>query len=120
MTDPGIVTVRRVSSAPPINDLDTWEQSPPVLIQRLWSGQAAPPTRHANVRLCWSEDGLHARFLCEQHEPLVISNAPVADKKTLGLWDRDVCEIFLAPNPAELSVYYEFEAAPTGETMKEA
>lgn len=109
------VTASRVSSAPSVNDLDTWKQSSPVLIQRLWSGETAPATRHADVRLCWSDGGLHARFLCEQHEPLVISNAPVTDEKTLGLWDRDVCEIFVAPNPAEVSIYYEFEAAPTGE-----
>jgi hypothetical protein len=35
--------------------------------------------------------------------------------KTLGLWDRDVCEIFLAPDAAYPARYFEFEAAPTGE-----
>jgi hypothetical protein len=107
------ITAPRVLSAPPIDDFD--EKSSPVLIKSLWSGEPAPPTRHAEVRLCWSDDGLHAHFRCEQHEPLVISNAPVTNEKTLGLWDRDVCEIFVAPNPVEPSVYYEFEAAPTGE-----
>ena len=115
MNDQEIVTARRVTTAPPIDDLDTWEQSSPVMIQHLWSGDPAPPERHASVRLCWSDEGLHARFHCEQHEPLVIANTPVTDAKTLGLWDRDVCEIFVAPDPAEPSIYYEFEAAPTGE-----
>ena len=55
------------------------------------------------------------RFVCNQHEPLVISAEPKTDRKTLGLWDRDVCEIFVAPNPATRERYFEFNAAPTGE-----
>jgi hypothetical protein len=55
------------------------------------------------------------RFDCRQHEPLIVSAEPVTDKKTLGLWDRDVCEVFLAPEADKPHLYYEFEAAPTGE-----
>jgi hypothetical protein len=58
---------------------------------------------------------LHVRFVCEQKEPLIVDAEPETNKKTLGLWDRDVCEIFLAPDPKNISQYYEFEAAPTGE-----
>lgn len=35
----------------------------------------------------------------------------------MGLWDRDVCEIFLAPDPNFPENYFEFEAAPTGEWL---
>jgi hypothetical protein len=35
----------------------------------------------------------------------------------MGLWDRDVCEIFVAPTAGEVSRYYEFEVAPTGEWL---
>jgi len=67
------------------------------------------------VRICWSDEALHVRFVCNQHEPLVVSAEPKTDRKTLGLWDRDVCEIFVAPNPETPQRYFEFEAAPTGE-----
>jgi hypothetical protein len=50
-----------------------------------------------------------------QHEPLVVSPQPKTDRKTLGLWDRDVCEIYIAPNPETPWRYFEFEAAPTSE-----
>lgn len=96
-------------------DNPLWNAAEPVTIQHLWSGEPAPPERHAEVRLCWSDAGLHARFLCNQHEPLMVSSAPDTTSKTLGLWDRDVCEIFVAPDPDEPWIYYEFEAAPTGE-----
>jgi Carbohydrate family 9 binding domain-like len=115
MNDEATVIARYVSGSPSIYDVGSWDQASPVLIQHLWTGAPAPPERHAEVRLCWSGNGLHTRFLCQQHEPLVIANEPVTEKKTLGLWDRDVCEVFIAPDAANPSIYYEFEAAPTGE-----
>ncbi|HEY6046373.1 MAG TPA: carbohydrate-binding family 9-like protein, partial [Pyrinomonadaceae bacterium] len=38
-------------------------------------------------------------------------------RKTKGLWDRDVCEIFIAPDPTVVERYFELEAAPTGEWL---
>lgn len=92
-----------------------WQKCQPVTIAHLWSGAPAPVERQAEVRICWSDEALHVRFVGNQHEPLVVSAEPKMDQKTLGLWDRDVCEIFVAPNPENPSRYFEFEAAPTGE-----
>jgi len=94
---------------------DVWERCEPVTIAHLWSGAPAPVERQAEVRICWSDEALHVRFVCNQHEPLVVSAEPKTDRKTLGLWDRDVCEVFVAPDPANPERYFEFEAAPTGE-----
>ncbi len=93
----------------------SWANLQPVDIKHYWTGELAPATRHAQARLCWNFHELSVRFDCEQHEPLVTSEKPVKDKKTIGLWDRDVCEIFIAPDRKNTNVYYEFEAAPTGE-----
>jgi len=92
-----------------------WERCEAVTIAHQWSGAPAPVGRHAEARICWSDEALHVRFLCNQHEPLVVSAEPRTDRKTLGLWDRDVCEIFVAPDPRHPQRYFEFEAAPTGE-----
>jgi hypothetical protein len=35
----------------------------------------------------------------------------------MGLWDRDVCEVFVAPGSAVPEKYFEFEVAPTGEWL---
>lgn len=94
---------------------EIWQHCPPVTIAHYWSGEPAPAARHAEARVCWSDEALHVRFLAAQHEPLIVSDNPITDRKTLGLWDRDVCEIFLAPDAANPSRYFEFEAAPTGE-----
>jgi hypothetical protein len=35
----------------------------------------------------------------------------------MGLWSRDVCEMFVAPRASDPSRYFEFEVAPTGEWL---
>ena len=96
-------------------DNQIWQQCEPIAIEHYWSGEPAMPDRHAEARICWSDEALHVRFVGVQREPLIVSDNPQTEKKTLGLWDRDVCEIFLAPNAANPSHYFEFEAAPNGE-----
>jgi alpha-galactosidase len=96
-------------------DHKNWWEARPVEIARYWSGTEAPAGRHAEARILWSEQALLVRFLCHQTEPLVTSSTPQTEKKTIGLWDRDVCEIFVAPDPNVPDRYFEFEAAPTGE-----
>ena len=78
---------------------EVWQQCQPEKIIHEWSGAPAPVERHAEVLICWSDEALHVRFVGNQHEPLVVSGDPKTDRKTLGLWDRDVCEIFIAPDP---------------------
>ncbi|MEN3327956.1 MAG: hypothetical protein V7638_2763 [Acidobacteriota bacterium] len=96
-------------------DSEVWQRCEPVTIAHLWSSAPAPVERHGEARICWSAEALHVRFVCNQQEPLIVSAEPITHRKTLGLWDRDVCEIFIAPNPASPERYFEFEAAPTGE-----
>src|ERR1043165_6190767 len=94
---------------------EVWQRCEPVAIAHLWSGAAAALERHAEARICWSSEALYVRFVGNQREPLVVSADPKPDEKTLGLWDRDVCEIFVAPDAANPSRYFEFEASPVGE-----
>ena len=97
---------------------DAWDGASPVHLTRYWSGEEAPAGRHAEARIVWDDEALGARFICRQTEPLVTSRAaPPVGHKTMGLWDFDVCEIFLAPDAGRPEHYYEFEAAPTGEWL---
>lgn len=98
-------------------DHPEWIKAQPIEITHFWSGDEAPVSRHAEARILWSDKSLSVRFVCNQNEPLVVSSSPQLDKKTIGLWYRDVCEIFIAPNEAEPDRYFEFEVAPTGEWL---
>lgn len=92
-----------------------WNQGKEIIVNKYWSGEVAPRGRWLKTKILWSKTALYVRFEANQTEPLVISDAPNTRTKTLGLWDRDVCEIFVAPNRNEPRKYYEFEIAPTGE-----
>jgi alpha-galactosidase len=98
-------------------DHDEWFQAEPVLIHHYWSGEVAPTNRHAQARIIWNDEALCVRFDCRQEEPLIVHAAPRTDRKTIGLWERDVSELFLAPDANRPDHYYEFEAAPTGEWL---
>ena len=111
------LVISRYVTEPLGSDLqnELWGSCPAVQISHYWSGEPAPASRFAEVRLCWNDKALMVRFVGEQQEPLNISEKPIVDRKTLGIWDRDVCEIFLAPDYDYPEKYFEFEAAPSGE-----
>ena len=113
------IEARRVVTGPGMTDFDhvAWDKARPVRLTCYWSGVEAPTGRHAEARLLWNDEALSARFICRQSEPLVVSPSPVVGHKTLGLWERDVCEIFVAPDESAPERYFEFEAAPTGEWL---
>jgi len=116
---PEMIRVRHVGIDLTAKDLShaEWNNVQPVRIDRYWSGEAAPTDRHAEARILWSSKALHIRFICNQGEPIVVSKTPQFLHKTMSLWDRDVCEIFIAPDPNVVERYFEFEAAPSGEWL---
>jgi len=101
----------------PITNLDdkSWKEANEVGMGNYWSGEPAPTGRHFKARLLWSDAALYVRFEAVQTEPLVIAEKPDLTRKTMNLWDRDVCEIFIAPERTTPNRYFEFEVAPTGE-----
>ena len=94
-----------------------WDAAESVSLTKYWSGAPAPDSRTARARLLWTKTGLLVRFDGEQHEPFVISHNPQTEVEAANLWERDVCEIFLAPDPKTPEKYFEFEVAPTGEWL---
>lgn len=111
------LSVRRVVADFAVSELENprWRNAEPVTVGRYWSGSPAPAGRHFETRLLWSENALYVRFEAAQSEPLIVSEKPNVFAKALGLWDRDVCEIFIAPDAKEPRKYFEFEIAPNGE-----
>jgi hypothetical protein len=114
-----LIEARRVRAPLAASELEhpAWESADVAPITRYWSGEDAPLERHAEARLIWSDDALCVRFICRQAEPLVVSSDPQVSRKTIGLWDYDVCELFIAPDSSQPRRYFEFEAAPTGEWL---
>ena len=114
-----VIEAFQLGSDPSVADLDqgAWKEASPVYLTRYWSGDEAPVGRQGEARVVWSDSALHIRFVCRQSEPLVTSATPQTEVKTMGLWERDVCELFIAPDAPRPERYFEFEAAPTGEWL---
>lgn len=96
-------------------DNKAWKSASETSIDKYWSGEKAPDGRHFKAKLLWSDSAIYVRFEANQTEQLIVSEKANLTGKTRGLWDRDVCEIFLAPNTKDFRHYFEFEIAPNGE-----
>jgi len=94
-----------------------WQRARPVALTRNWAGEPAVLGRQGEARILWSDAALHIHFIGNQVEPPVVNANPQTEKKSIGLWERDVCEIFIAQNANEPERYFEFEVAPTGEWL---
>lgn len=117
MTDPRL-TINFTEDEPELTDLlETGPWGEVVTIDKYWSGEAAPDGRHFSARLLWSKQAFIIRFDAASDEALVISSDPDTTSKVIGLWDNDVCEVFVAPDRNEPRRYFEFEVAPTGEWL---
>jgi hypothetical protein len=113
----GKIKIARAENDFSVSEFDNnfWRCAQTVSIEKYWSGENAPIGRHFKAKLLWSETAFYVRFEAAQNEPLIVSDEPNLETKTIGLWERDVCEIFVAPNRYEPRKYFEFEVAPTGE-----
>lgn len=119
MENDNLIVAHRMSTEFAVSALahEEWEKARSVQLVRYWSGEEAPCSRHAEARVLWSEAALCVRFTCRQDEPLIINMTPQTTRKTTGLWERDVCEIYIAPGAESPRRYLEFEVAPTGEWL---
>lgn len=111
------VSIQHIDRDLAVSDLgnSAWKKAAAIKIDSYWNNKPAPSGRRFVAKVLWSDTHLYVGFEAEQMEPLVVSDKPNTASKTMNLWDRDVCEIFLAPDAKEPRKYFEFEVAPTGE-----
>ena len=93
---------------------DSWEAARSIRFDADWQGKNADLERETEVRLLWTPDWLYLRFRARYRLITVFSDAAEPNGRRDQLWDRDVAEIFLQPNPAEMRRYKEFEVSPNG------
>jgi alpha-galactosidase len=90
-----------------------WDTSPPVCFSADWQGKNADGQRETRVRLLWNEEFLFLRFDARYRSITVFGDAEPSGRRD-GLWDRDVCEVFLQPPCSNAGCYKEIEVAPNG------
>jgi alpha-galactosidase len=93
--------------------LPSWELATPLRFNTDWQGKNADPERETEVRLLWTPEFLFVRFHARFRTITVFPDAEVEGRRD-QLWDRDVAEVFLQPDPSQLRQYKEFEVSPNG------
>lgn len=96
---------------------DVWKHCPKVEIKNYWSGDSAENARKSVFQITWTENALLIRFAGNQEELLNVNFSTDFTKKKEKLWERDVFEIFIAPDAENVRRYFEFEVSPTGEWL---
>jgi hypothetical protein len=106
----------RMPELPDADGLPTpssWELAASLRFNADWQGKNADPERETEVRLLWTPESLYLRFRARYRVITVFSDAEPNGRRD-QLWDRDVAEAFLQPDPTHLRRYKEFEVSPNG------
>jgi alpha-galactosidase len=90
-----------------------WRSAAPIVFSSDWKGQNADPARETSVRVLWSRTYLYLRFECHYRELFTFEDSDPNGRRD-HLWDRDVAEAFLQPDPSRARFYREFEIGPNG------
>jgi alpha-galactosidase len=90
-----------------------WQSAAPIAFRADWQGKNPDPDRETEVRALWSRQTLYFRFQCRYRELFFFSDSAPNGRRD-HLWDRDVAEVFLQPDPARQQHYKEFEISPNG------
>lgn len=109
-------TIRHVNGQPKLNldsDAAVWKDAAVQWISKDCSRQIDYPNIKTEIRGFWTDTDLYLLFHC----PYTVLNVFPADnsKAHVGLWDRDVVEMFLGYDWTNIRHYREFEIAPTGD-----
>jgi hypothetical protein len=90
-----------------------WGKASPVSFDFDWQGKNPDAGRETRVRVLWSETTLYLRFECRYRELFLFEDSDPNGRRD-HLWDRDVVEAFLQPDPSKERYYREFEVSPNG------
>ena len=90
-----------------------WQLAQPVRFRSDWQGNNPDAALETEVRVLWSPTFLYLRFVCHYREQFVFEDSDTNGRRD-HLWDRDVTEAFLQPDPSVERSYKEFEVAPNG------
>jgi len=90
-----------------------WAKSEAVTFCADWQGQNADPSRRTEVRILWTPATLYLRYVCRYRGLFVFEDSDPNGRRD-HLWDRDVAEAFLQPDPSRPRYYKEFEVSPNG------
>lgn len=100
----------RLDAAHPVAE---WAAATPLTFCSDWQGRNPDPSLETLVRLLWNDERIYLRFECHYRELWVFDDSDHRGRRD-HLWDRDVAEAFLQPDPSRPRFYKEIEISPNG------
>lgn len=92
---------------------EAWQAAEAVSFCADWQGKNEDPSRQTQVRALWTPTILYLRFECRYRELFFFQDSEENGRRD-QLWDRDVAEAFLQPDPLRARYYRELEVSPNG------
>ena len=102
----------------PTGDLrhPAWQRAnPSYLDQNSMTGEVKSESS-TEIRVLWSHQYLYVGFKAS-FETLNTFQPPKFNSERIGLWEKDVVEMFIGSEPDKIHRYKEFQVAPTGERL---
>src|SRR5438309_10189909 len=92
----------------------SWKHAESVEFDTDASGNSHFPEISTRVSSVWTETYVYFFFWC-RYDSLNVYQGEDPKVERWQLWDRDVAEVFLNPQPERMNHYYEFEVAPNNQ-----
>jgi predicted TIM-barrel fold metal-dependent hydrolase len=96
-----------------------WKQAMPVHLEQQAMDGRAQPALSTTCRALWSDRFLYLSYEAPFTELTDFGKPQPGEriKSPAALWDKDVVELFVAPDPGQLNHYTEYEWAPNNEAL---
>lgn len=88
-----------------------WKKATWIKFDHDWAGKRHYPQSETRVASLWTPQQFYLAYACK-YTTLNVFEDGDPSRDTMGLWNRDVIEVFLNPHPEDVNHYYEFEVAP--------
>jgi hypothetical protein len=100
----------------PDGELDKpfWSAAPRVSFDQAAFTRTPYPQAETHVASRWTRNYLYLAFWCH-YQSLNMFDGEDPHAERWGLWDKDVVEAFIGPDPGRPSHYFEFEVAPNNQ-----
>lgn len=91
-----------------------WQEAERVRFDQDWSGKRHFLEAETQVASFWTPQYVYFAFWCK-YTTLNVYEGEDPARERWELWNRDVVEVFLNPEPERVKHYYEFEVAPNNQ-----
>ena len=114
-----VVKAKHITTEPRLDgilDEAVWQTAPSARVEYGSVKYDFRPDVATNVRILWTDTHLYFGWECPFTELTVFEPVQLTGER-IGLWDKDVVEMFIGPELKKITRYGEYEVAPTNEKL---